>query len=141
MRQALERTVNTMPNQSNASKQRWNSANYVQVKVNVKPELAAAFKDACAAAGASMASVLSGFMADYSNHQTAGAPPSDPYATRKLRRRAMKSFISELESLTLAEERYRDKIPENLQGSVRYEDADRCVDTAHEAIDLLREMY
>jgi len=46
-----------------------------------------------------------------------------------------------MESLALAEECYRDNIPENLRGSVRYEEADQSVDTAYEAIDLLREIY
>lgn len=133
--------MSTMPNPSNASKQRWNSANYTQVKVSVKPELAAAFKAACAAAGASMASTLSGFMANYSQHPAKHDPPLDPYATRRQRRRILDAIISQMDSLAIAEECYRDKIPENLRGSVRYEDADRCVDAANEAIERLREIY
>jgi hypothetical protein len=130
-----------MPNPSNASKQRWNAANYVQVKVSVKPELAAAFKAACAMAGASMASVLSGFMTGYSQHPSKRNPPTDPYATRKQRRRAVEAIISQMELLTLAEECYRDNIPENLKNSVRYENADQSVDAAYEAIDRLRDVY
>jgi len=137
----MEGAVKAMPNPSNASKQRWNAKNYVQVKVSVKPELAAAFKAACTAAGASMASVLSGFMASYCQHPAVQGPPDDPYATRGLRRRAVEGFICKMESLALAEERYRDNIPENLRGSARYEEADRSVDAAYEAIDLLREVY
>ena len=133
--------MKTMPSQSNESKQRWNAANYKQVKFSVKPELAAAFKDACAAAGASMASVLSGFMANYCKRNVGREPPTDPYATRRLRRRAVESLIYEMESLALSEECYRDNIPENLRGSIRYEEADRSVGTAYEAIDLLREIY
>ena len=48
------------------AKARWNAANYVQLKVSVRPEIAAAFKAACAASGVSMAGELSRFMAEYS---------------------------------------------------------------------------
>jgi len=130
-----------MTNSSNASKQRWNAVNYTQVKISVRPELAAAFKSACAESGASMASVLAGFMASYTQFHAKRDPPVDPYATRKLRRRAVESLISQMESLALAEESYRDNIPENLRSSIRYEDADRSVDAAYEAIDRLREIY
>jgi len=130
-----------MTNPANASKQRWNSRNYVQVKVSVRPELALAFKDACLAADASMASVLSGFMASYSKQPVKTEPVINPYATRKMRRKAVDFFITQMESLTLAEERYRDNIPENLQGSARYEEADRSVDAARNAIEQLREIY
>ena len=130
-----------MSNPSNASKQRWNAGNYTQVKINVRPVLASAFKSACAEAGASMASVLAGFMASYSQFPAKRYPLVDPYATRKLRRRAVEALISQMESLALAEESYRDNIPENLRGSIRYEDSDRSVDVAHEAIDRLREIY
>ena len=130
-----------MPSTSNASEQRWNSAHYKQVKISVAPYLAAAFKETCVAAGASMASVLSDFMAGYCERPVNQAPPVDPYATRKLRRRAVEAMISQMELLTLAEERYRDNIPENLQGSARYDEANRCVDAANEAIEYMREIY
>ena len=133
--------MKTVPNPSNASKQRWNSKNYVQIKISVKTELAASFKTACAVADASMASVLSGFMSSYCQHPVSRKLPADPYATRKQRRRALADLICQMESLALAEECYRDNIPENLRGSVRYEEADQSVDTAYEAIDLLREIY
>jgi len=51
------------------------------------------------------------------------------------------AIISQMESLAIAEERYRDNMPENLHGSLRYEDADRSVDAANEAIERLREIY
>ena len=53
----------------------------------------------------------------------------------------MDAIISQMESLAIAEERYRDNMPENLHGSLRYEDADRSVDAANEAIERLREIY
>jgi len=104
-----------MSDTSNASKQRWNALNYTQVKISVRPELAAAFKSACAEAGASMASVLAGFMASYSQFPAKRDPLVDPYATRKQRRRAVEALISQMDSLALAEESYRDNIPETCE--------------------------
>jgi hypothetical protein len=126
---------------SNESKQRWNSAHYTQLKVSVNPELAAAFKKACAEAEVSMASVLSEFMAAYSQSAQAPKPAADIYATRRLRRKAVNAIIAQLEELTLAEERCRDNIPENLQGSKRYDDAEQSISSAYGAIELLREIY
>jgi hypothetical protein len=54
---------------ANQAKTKWNSENYTQVKAYVAPEIASAFKAACAAAGVSMNSKLSQFMADYCNTQ------------------------------------------------------------------------
>jgi hypothetical protein len=131
-----------LSNAANRAKTKWNSKNYSQVKAHIEPELAATFKDACAANGESIASVLSGFMADYSKQpRVRQLPPADPYATRKLRKRALKHFIAQLELLAIAEEQYRDNIPVNLQGSIRYEEADSSVTAVYEALDLLHEMY
>lgn len=137
----MGRAVGMMNSSPHAAKQRWNAANYTQVKASVKPWLAEAFKEACLASGASMASVLAEFMASYSRQPKRAAPSVDPYATRKMRRKAVQSIIAQMELLALAEECYRDHIPENLKGSVRYEDADRSVATAYDAIDLLNEIY
>ena len=61
----------------------------------------------------------------------------------KQRRKAIESatgkirdLLAELETLR-DEEEYRDNIPENLQGSERYEKADECVDELTEAIDTI----
>ena len=63
----------------------------------------------------------------------------------KQRRKAIESatgkirdLLAELETLRdEEEEEYRDNIPENLQGSERYEKADECVDELTEAIDTI----
>ncbi len=47
----------------------------------------------------------------------------------------MRDLLVDLEVLRDEEEEYRDSIPENLQGSERYEKADECVDGLTEAID------
>ena len=46
-----------------------------------------------------------------------------------------------MEQIVSAEEEYKDKIPENLQNSKRYEDAECSVSVMYEAIDLLGEIY
>ena len=109
---------------------------YKQVKISVAPSVASAFKNACAASSVSMASVLSRFMADFSNLAAAGATLPD-YTTRKQRRAAIHTIVEQLEKIKTCEENYRDKIPENLQSSVVYDRADVLVSSLDEAIDVL----
>lgn len=47
----------------------------------------------------------------------------------------IRDLLVDLETLRDEEEEYRDNIPENLQGSERYEQADECVDGLTEAIE------
>jgi len=130
-----------MPNSSNESKQRWNAAHYTQVKISVNPDIAAAFKDACAAAGVSMAAVLSSFMADYSQTVIKDKLPADPFATRKQRRRFAKNIMTRMEQLADAEIRYRDNIPGNLQGSIRYEAAEQSIAAIQDVLELMEQIY
>ena len=64
----------------------------------------------------------------------------------KARRKALDEVISKieeakelLENLQAEEEEYRDNMPENLQGSERYEAADAAVDNRSSAVDALDE--
>ena len=64
----------------------------------------------------------------------------------KARRKAIDEVISKieeakelLENLQAEEEEYRDNMPENLQGSERYEAADAAVDNMSSAVDALDE--
>ena len=64
----------------------------------------------------------------------------------KARRKALDEVISKieeakelLENLQAEEEEYRDNMPENLQGSERYEAADAAVDDMSSAVDALDE--
>ena len=64
----------------------------------------------------------------------------------KARRKALDEVISKieeakelLENLQAEEEEYRDNMPENLQGSERYEAADAPVDNMSSAVDALDE--
>ena len=107
-----------------------------QVKISVHPDLAASFKAACTASNVSLTGKLSEFMAEYSNFLMKGKPFPD-YTTKRKRRAAIKSIIKQLEQLRNFEERSRDNIPENLQGSELYENADQCVSWLEEAIEIL----
>lgn len=64
----------------------------------------------------------------------------------KARRKALDEVISKieeakelLENLQAEEEEYRDNMPENLQGSERYEATDAAVDNMSSAVDALDE--
>lgn len=64
----------------------------------------------------------------------------------RIRRKNLKEVILELEELkailedlTEEEKEYRDNIPENLQGSERYEKTEEACDNLEEAISYLEE--
>lgn len=73
-------------------------------------------------------------------------PTNKEEPTNKARRKALDEVISKieeakelLENLQAEEEEYRDNMPENLQGSERYEAADAAVDNMSSAVDALDE--
>lgn len=49
----------------------------------------------------------------------------------------IRDLLADLENLRDEEEEYKDNIPENLQGSERYENAEECVYDLTEAIDSI----
>jgi hypothetical protein len=127
----------------NDARTKWNAENYIQCKVNVNPELAANFKKACVATGASMTSVISQFMAEYCKAPKATKPkPTNPdYSTRGKRRAAVRRMTGELEEIMNAEEDYKDGIPENLQSGSAYESAEETVDRLEAALDNLYDTF
>jgi len=132
--------TDTRPNPATEAKKRWNAKNYAQIKAHIDPELASAFKAACAASGMSIAGVLAQFMAEYSKAADKRKPAPD-YSTRRQRRSAVKCFVQQLEKVKDAEEQCRDNIPENLQDSVVYETADEYVSHLDEVIELMGSIY
>ena len=124
-----------MGNTSNESKQRWNQNHYTQVKVSVPHEIAAAFKEKCAAAGISMASELSNFMRGYNPKKTVQV------TTRQQRRKAIVGVILQVEAIADAEQEYMYNIPINLQNSERYEAAEQAVSALEEALGILHNVY
>ena len=116
------------------------AAKHTQIKASVDPDIASAFKQACAASNESMAAVLARFMADYS--KSPAKPKNTPdYSTRRRRRAAIKGFIGQLEQVKMWEEKVRDNMPENLQGSSVYETAEEAVSSLEGAIDALTEFW
>lgn len=111
----------------------------VQVKVSVKPEVAHAFKAACKANDTTMTKQLSDFMSRYGKVQKSGYAPN--LSSRRQRRAAMRIIMHQLERVRENEERYRDNIPENLQGGSPFELADQSVSIIDEALDLLASVY
>ena len=116
-------------------------ASPVQVKVSVKPEVATAFKVACAVNDVSMTSALSAFMIQYANIADDKRGYSANLSTRRQRRTYLQGLIRQLERVRNNEELYRDNIPDNLQNGGAYEAAERCVSVLDEALDLLASAY
>ena len=115
-----------------------------QLKVSVEPDLAESFKAACLAAGVSMVSEISDFMAERTNTLVKIAEKSikqSSYETRRKRRRHVGSIILQLEAIKDFEDDYRSNIPENLQNGPAYENAEQAVDYLEQAIELLRDTY
>jgi len=125
---------------ASVSKKLVDSVRYTQVKVSVRPEVAAKFKASCQSAGLPVARVLSAFMSGYPE---AKATKPEPVKTkeRRQRRKAVRTAIDILNAVMLDEEAYHDNIPENLQGGVRYEESGESVCKLEEAISLLEEVY
>jgi len=115
------------------------NARLTQVKVSVDPEIAAAFKAACAAANISMAAELSRYMVDYANGLVKPKAAPD-YTTRRKRRAALARIIAELEQIKAAEENLIDNAPGNLRDAPIYETAEELIDALEEATGLLRAM-
>jgi hypothetical protein len=119
----------------------WNRVGHTQVKVSVRPELAVAFKTACASNSVSVTGVLSGFMEAYSNTNT----PKNGYApnlsTKRQRRASARRILEQLERIRENEQNYMDNIPANLQGSEVFLFAEYCVELVGEAIEALETAY
>ena len=130
-----------MGNTSTQVKHRWNTAHYTQVKVSVKPETAAAFKAACAASNVSVTATISQFMSQYCNAAIEKRGYSPDLSTKRQRRAVTRSIIHQLERVRDNEERYRDNIPDNLQGSTSFDTAEQCISALYEAIELLESAY
>jgi len=123
------------------AKARWNAKNYVQVKVSVSPEIAEAFKGACGANKVSMAGVLSRFMSEYSSTQAGVKRESDPYSTKRKRRRLVEAMIQQMERIRDAQEQARDNIPESLRDADAYEAAGESIDAMDEALEAMGRIY
>ena len=136
----------SIENMAIQTNQQEKNGRYKQVKISVDPAIASAFKDACALSNSSMAAVFTKFMADYINTTTGnidGNPSSanrksaPDYSTRRLRRKAIRRIIGQIEQIRDSEIGYRDRIPENFEGSIVYEKAEELVSLLEEVIELM----
>lgn len=131
-----------MPNKRYESQKQWNSQNYVQLNIAVRPELAVAFRSACEQAQTPMREALITFMSKYCE-----TPPVHKeqkgvnYAVRSNRRKATAAIVGELEKIRDAEEKYMQNMPINLQNSSRYEAAEQTVEALDESIGILGEAF
>jgi len=112
------------------------NSEYTQVKVSVNSEIAAAFKASCLTSDISMASVLSQYMAKYSNTSHKNNSSSS-LSTKRQRRASIDKVIRQLECIKTYEEDYRDRIPENLHSSIVFESADQWVSVLDDVIESL----
>jgi len=106
-----------------------------QVKFTIEADIVAAFKARCTSEGASMASVIRGWM-------MAGQPIGAikiKTVTRRHRRKAVVQIVSLLTSILDQEVGYRDAIPEQFEQ--RIESADHTCDQLAEAIACLEESF
>jgi len=122
---------------SAAAKNKWNTVNYKQLKICAPPEIASAFKSACASANVSMSGEIIGFMERRAGSAATSRLKKDPLATRAGRRKKLYSLIGELELIRDAEQEYKENIPSNLQNSIRYGAAEDCVSVIEDAIESL----
>lgn len=126
---------------STRAKQRYNSANYKQVKFNVKPELASAFKASCESANVSMSSELSLFMSHYIGENTSKSGYSPDLSSTRKRRAAVANIVKLLQRISDNEELYLNNIPVNLQEGDAYEISEQRMSQLDEAIDMLTSIY
>ena len=133
-----------MGSSATRSKQRWNSKNYVQVKVSVAPDVAATFKTACAASNVSMAGKLSQLMSEYSglvHDGAAGVAEQLDCSTRRKRREAVNHTILLLCSVRDGENGFLDRAPDNLKSAPIYDSAEEIVSQLDESIEALESLY
>ena len=126
---------------SATARDKWKKAHYQQVNISVKREIAAAFKAACKADNISVTGELSNFMGSRSGYRSECKTAKDLLATRGGRRKLLRGLMQQLEQIKDAEERYRDAIPENLQGSANYDAAEQSISVIEEVLDALSDAY
>jgi hypothetical protein len=88
-----------------------------------------------------MASAISQFMVQFSGDSTKKSGYSPDLSTRRQRKAATASIIRLLERVRSNEEQYLENIPDNLQGGTAFTNAEQCLSTLEEVIDLLMSAY
>jgi hypothetical protein len=126
------------------AKRKWNNEHYTNVTVAMDPGLAAKLKNDCEEKCVSVTSVITGLVAGYLDAEPPAVkekPQKKAPDNRGRRSRDLWKLIDAIEDIYNGEERYLNNIPENLQGSVRYKNAEGSVKHLRSAIDELKEAY
>ena len=126
------------------AKRKWNKENYTNITAAMNPELASKLKVDCKGKGVSVTSVITKLVAEYLDTEAPAAnerPQRKTPGNRGRRRKELWKHIAAIEDICDGEEQYLDSIPENLQGSIRYENAENSIEHLRCAIDELREAY
>jgi len=126
------------------AKRKWNSQHYTNVTAAMNPELAAKLKEKCKEECVSVTSVITELVAAYLDTEAPihkEAPQQKSPDNRGRRKRELLKHIIAIENICRGEEEYLDNIPENLKGSVRYENAENSVEHLLSAIEELKEAY
>ena len=119
---------------SNQAKQQWNAKNYVQLKISIAPDIAAAFKAKCTASGVSVTSELTRLMGGKPASNRIQKPTVDMYRTRRLRRNGLELLMAHLEVMRDAEQDYLNAMPDNLDTSPMHEAAEQTVSALDDAL-------
>ena len=126
---------------SNQAKQQWNAKKYVQLKISIAPDIAAAFKAKCAASGISVAGELTRLMGGKSASGRIQKPTAGMYRTRRLRRNGLEPLIAHLEAMRDAEQEYLDAMPANLETAPMHEAAEQTVSAFDDALNSLYDAF
>lgn len=125
------------------ARQRWNKANYAEIKASLKKDLVKQFKDKCKENEVSIASVLAAYMLEYCGEKPYPRKNKKTllYDTRPKRRKMTGIIAGQLNDILQNEISYRECIPENLANGIRAESADHSIEKLSEALDMIREVY
>jgi hypothetical protein len=132
-----------MINAANRAQTKWNAANYTQIKAYVAPDVASAFKAACASAGVSMNSVLSQFMAGYCGLQTSrkASDKADFTSSNRKRRKKHEELLSQFIQMRDEQESANDNVHENFRNTENFEASEERAAKMDEVIEILEGIY
>jgi len=127
------------------AKRKWNKEHYTNITAAMNPELASMLKEKCKENGVSVTSVITGLVAGYLDTEIPIPKETSQKKTpdnRQRRSRELYKHIATIEDICSGEERYLNKISENLHNnSVRHKNAVNSVKHLRSAIDELKEAY
>ena len=127
-----------------AAKQKWIEENYDQIKLSASKDLVKEFKEKCHDAKIPMAQVIKQAMMEFCGlkmPKIKPIPKKPQVDTRQKRRKAIAFALEIIVDARDAEAAYLEAIPENLQNSSRYEDAQTSVAALEEAAQALEGAY